>query len=224
MSPLMKYPKTPHLPNSEAYTADDVVLNEFPYFTNKPVVATLKMDGECTSMYGGYNYIHARSLEPLGRHTSHSWIKTLYANIYPYIPNGWRICGENLYAKHSIEYRHLESYFYVFSIWYHDVCLSWNNTIKFCKQFGLTTVPMIYYGIFDSKEIHKNYPKVYNGDLTEGYVVRQSGEFEYKDFQNCVAKYVRKNHVQTTTHWKNQQVIPNKIELKAKGFRYDTYR
>ena len=33
------------------------------------------------------------------------------------IPAGWRVCGENMYARHSIAYEDLDSWFYGFSVW-----------------------------------------------------------------------------------------------------------
>ena len=40
-----------------------------------------------------------------------------------------RICGENLFAKHSVEYNDLPSFFMVFSWWEANKCLSWDETI-----------------------------------------------------------------------------------------------
>ena len=41
--------------------------------------------------------------------------------------------------------------------------------------------------------------------------MRITDSFHYDDFEKYVAKYVRKNHVQTSEHWMNQQVIKNKL-------------
>jgi hypothetical protein len=51
-----------------------------------------------------------------------------------------------------------------------------------------------------------------DGKEHEGYVVRNADGFDYKDFSTNVAKYVRKNHVQTDTHWMHSQVVPNKLK------------
>lgn len=72
------------------------------------------MDGENTTMMK--NYIYARSLDS-NNHQSRNWVKGLWGEISYKIPENWRICGENMYAKHSIEYNNLESYFLVYSIW-----------------------------------------------------------------------------------------------------------
>ncbi len=68
------------------------------------------------------------------------------------IPEGWRICGENVYACHSIHYIALTSYFYVFSIWNEkNECLSWDATVAWCKKLGLAHVPLLYRGPYNEK-------------------------------------------------------------------------
>ena len=72
--------------------------------------------------------IHARSLET-DFHESRTWVRALWGNIKHEIQDGWRICGENMFAEHSIHYNNLETYFYVFSIWNEtNDCLSWDET------------------------------------------------------------------------------------------------
>ena len=47
----------------------------------------------------------------------------------------------------------------------------------------------------------------------EGYVVRLSDGFKYRDFRKSVAKFVREGHVQTTKHWRaGRSFIPNGLE------------
>ncbi|MEL7307213.1 MAG: RNA ligase family protein, partial [Pseudomonadota bacterium] len=42
------------------------------------------------------------------------------------------MCGENLYARHSISYNNLPSYFMAFSVWNElNQCLSWQDTKQF---------------------------------------------------------------------------------------------
>ena len=109
----MKYPKTPHVPWSQG-TSDDKTLLDDNQFHNKDVIVTLKMDGENTSIYN--DYIHARSLYS-PTHPSQSWVKKLAGEVGYKLLDSERICGENLYARHTIPYNDLESYFMVFSIW-----------------------------------------------------------------------------------------------------------
>lgn len=123
-SQRFKYPRTPHLPWSPGFTADDIRQRDIQGFEDKEIVITEKMDGECTTIYR--DFIHARSIDSR-HHSSRAWVKGLQARLALDIPEGWRVCGENLYAKHSLHYSELESYFYVFAIWdENNRCLSWD--------------------------------------------------------------------------------------------------
>lgn len=201
----IKYPRTYHLPYSEGKTSDDKTLKDVKIFEGKNVVVTLKMDGENTTIYS--DHIHARSLDSKN-HPSRDWVKSFHGSIKSEIPENFRICGENLYAKHSIPYENLESYFYCFSIWENDKCLSWEQTCQYGEILGLTMVPVIYQGSF-IKNIHDYF--IPFAKEHEGYVIRLEDSFYYDDFNKSVAKYVRKNHVQTNQHWMHNQIVPNKL-------------
>lgn len=205
-----KYPRTYHLPWSEGRTSDDKVLKNVEFFAGKEVVVTEKLDGENTTMYA--DYLHARSLDAKS-HPSRNWVKTLHASIAHHIPSGWRICGENMYAKHSVYYEALRSYFYLFGIWNEqDNCLSWDDTVEWAQLIGLETAPVLYRGIFDEKKIKNLYTKqsVFGGEQ-EGYVIRLAESFTYDDFTVSVGKFVRANHVQTNKHWMKQTIVPNQL-------------
>ncbi|MFP3728090.1 RNA ligase family protein [Priestia filamentosa] len=205
-----KYPRTYHLPWSSGKTADDKVLKNTSHFHGEEVIVTEKMDGENTTIY--QDYIHARSIDSKD-HPSRHWVKMLQANIGYQIPEKWRICGENLFATHSIHYSSLQSYFCVFSIWNEkNECLSWDETVEWCALLQLQTVPVLYQGIYDEDKIQSCYTKtsLYGGEQ-EGYVVRKASSFHYDNFKNSVAKFVRKNHVQTDEHWMNKSITPNGI-------------
>ena len=193
-----KYPRTYHLPFSDGYTADDKVLKTDDLFLNTDVVITEKMDGENTSIYK--DFYHARSLD--SKHKEyHSWLLGYMKQFQYLIPDNWRICGEYLYAKHSIKYYDLPSYFLVFSVWNeNNVCLSWDDTEVFCGELGLTTVPVLYQGKYNTAIVKKiSEDTVFRG--REGIVVRNKAAFSYDSFSENIAKYVRENHVQTDEHW-----------------------
>lgn len=194
----VKYPRTLHAPWSLGMHDDDRMQPNMNNFVGKRVIVTVKMDGENTSMYS--YYIHARSID--GRsHPSRDWVKQFHAQIAGDIPIGWRICAENVYAKHSIHYDDLESYLYGFSIWNEkNVCLSWDETIEWFDLLGITPVPVLYDGIYDENAIQKLWdPSKY--DSMEGYVIRLADSFTYGQFRHSIAKFVRPNHVQTVKHW-----------------------
>jgi len=208
-----KYPRTLHLPWSEGLSHDDIMAADCSHFVGKEVVVTEKIDGECTTMY--CDHIHARSIDSK-HHPSRTWVKTLHGSIKHEIPEGFRVCGENVYAKHSIEYSNLPSYFLVFGIYTPDnICLSWDDTKEFAALLGLQTVPELYRGLWDESKIKSLWTgrSVYFG-AGEGYVVRVSEAFNYSDHASKAAKFVRKDHVQTDEHWLLQPVVKNALQAE----------
>ena len=204
--PRYKYPRTPHLSFSPGVGGDDIQLDSSEIFANSQVVVTEKLDGENTTLYS--DGLHARSIDSR-HHPSRAWVKALQAAMGHNIPPGWRICGENLYARHSIAYENLKSYFYVFSIWNeNNYCLSWSETKEWAEILELELVPVIYQGIWDKAKMLAIAEQL-DLNLTEGYVVRKTEQFHFADFQKNIAKWVRSNHVQTNEHWMYQEVIPN---------------
>ncbi len=139
----VKYPRTYHLPWSNPSEVNDRIWKDDTNFTGKRVIVTLKMDGENTTFYN--DYIHTRSLEWIG-HESRNWVKGLWSKVCFLLDENMRICGENLYAVHSVRYENLSSYFLVFSIWVDNRCLSWDETVQYTKIIGLETVPKIRKG------------------------------------------------------------------------------
>ncbi len=202
--PYVKHPRTMHLPWSESLNKDDRMIENMDVFNGKRVIVTQKMDGENTSMYS--DFIHARSLDNK-RHASRDWVKQFHASICADIPQGWRICGENCFAEHSIHYYDLPSYFLGFSVWNeYNQCLSWDESLEWFNLLGITHVPVLYDGIYDETRIRSFWnPKEW--ETKEGYVLRVADSFEYRNFKTHVAKYVRKNHVQTIKHWMFGQII-----------------
>lgn len=197
----VKYPRTYHLPWSPGISKDDRSLPSTTQFEGKEVVVTVKMDGENTSMYN--DYIHARSISP-SRRTDRSWVKNFHSKISYDIPKGWRICGENLYVKHSIYYDNLPSFFCGFSVWNSEnKCLSWEDTLDYFELLDIETVPVLYKGLWDEELIKNIHCSQYDGCECEGYVVRISEEFDYRDFKDCVGKYVRDNHINPHMNLKN---------------------
>lgn len=203
-----KYPRTAHLPFSQGRTSDDLELASLNGFVGKTIVITEKMDGENSTLYR--DHYHARSLDSK-HHPSRDWLKAFWGNIAYQIPEGWRICGENMYARHSIAYDNLESYFYGFSIWdENNIASSWPETVMWLSELGIALPPVLYTGKFDIAVI-KATIKALDPEKQEGIVVRVAEEIHYDDFDKYVAKWVRPQHVQTDDHWMHQAVVPNKL-------------
>jgi len=215
----IKYPRTMHLPWSKNLKNDDRMHDKPEILLNRPLVTSIKLDGENTTMYS--NYIHARSIDSK-HHDSRNWVKALHGKIKHDIPEGWRICGENMYATHSIHYNNLDTYFYVFSIWNeNNIALNWNDTVSYANLLGLMTVPVLCMGKYPTLDnlkywVETNLDNYANdtGEEIEGYVVRVMDPISYKDFRRLVAKSVRKDHVNTDNHWMTKKIIHN--ELKSK--------
>ena len=204
----VKYGRTFHLPHSPGVNDDDKTLKDYSNFEGQKVVITKKMDGENTTGYAD-GHIHARSIDSRGGE-DRAWVKQFLSERLYELPAGWRICGENVWAEHSIHYDNLPSYFLGFSIWdERNVCQSWEATQLYFDVLGITTVPVLYIGQFD-RDVLTKIEKDLNWETDEGYVIRLHREFPYKDFKNAVAKYVRKGHVQTTKHWRaGRSFTPN---------------
>lgn len=213
-----KYPRTPHLPTSPGFTCDDVVLSNGSMFDNCDVVVSEKIDGENSQIANCF--YHSRSLDSKS-HPSRNHMKQLQSTIGTLIPEGWRIAGENVMATHSLHYRKLTSYFYVFAIFDEEnYSLAWDDVECFCKDLGLFTVPVLYRGKYD-EAILKQFEKrkstfdavdiVTYEETAEGFVARKDVKFHYDDFGNNLAKHVRASHVKSGEHWMSQLVWPNEL-------------
>ena len=125
-----KYPKTMHFLFSESLQNDDRRLTTLEDFEGKRIIVTEKLDGENATIYN--DYYHPRSVIDDG-HESRNWLKGNIPNFQYMIPEGWRVCGESMYAEHSIRYENLDSFFYAFSMWDDDnICISWDEFEMHC--------------------------------------------------------------------------------------------
>lgn len=208
-----KYPRTSHMPFSPGSTSDDKMLPNLDHFIGQEVVITEKMDGENTTLYPDY-YLHARSID--GRHhPSRDWIKAFHQQKAYMMDPHTRICGENLYAQHSIPYSELDSYFYAFSVWSNDEeynwCFSWDKTLEHLKYLDILVVPELWRGEFN-QTILTDLVNSLDFNKQEGIVMRTVDGFLYDFFPLHTAKYVRAHHVTTDDHWMTKTIIPNKLK------------
>jgi len=234
-----KYPRIKHFPFSQHITTDDKRATKKEintWFDNKEIIVTEKMDGENSNLYR--DYIHARTTG-YSDHPSRHWLKGLWGQIKYNIPEGWRICGENVFAEHSIHYLNLSSYFLVFNIFNADnVCISWDETVDMTENLGLSTVPVLFRGKWNEDEVQKCYKgfstftgsydvksfNIHNMRMPaqEGYVARISDSIQFpkkvenqRDIFEGIAKFVRKNHVTTDEHWLNKPIVKNELKDAA---------
>ncbi|WP_181787128.1 RNA ligase family protein, partial [Streptomyces phytophilus] len=203
------YPRTPHLPWSPGAASDDIRAGELSGLRGREVVVTEKLDGENTTLYA--DGLHARSLDS-AHHPSRAWVKGLQGRIGGEIPRGRRVCGENVFARHSIAYEDLESRFYGFSVWDGDRCLDWDRSVRFLRRLGVPVPPVLWRGVFDERVLRGLRLDTLR---QEGYVVRTVEGFGLAEFGKRVAKWVRRGHVQTGTHWMHTAVVENGLGPKA---------
>jgi hypothetical protein len=186
---------------------DDKMLSSTKSFEGEEIVILEKMDGENSSLYReGY---HARSLDSHG-HPWQSWLQNFHAGLRLDIPEGFRICGENLYAEHSIRYDNLESFFMGFSMWNDkNECLSFDDTLEWFKLLNIVHVPVLWRGMWDEKFV-KNFYKTMDLEKQEGFVVRVTRSFDFDEFSSVVGKWVRIGHCTSDRHW-SKNWKPNKM-------------
>jgi hypothetical protein len=205
MEQKYKYPRTFHLPWSQSVHSDDKVISSLSGFEGEQVVVTEKMDGENTTLYS--DGMHARSLDSQGGE-DRAWVKSLQAEIGWRIPQGLRICGENVWAQHSIAYSNLKSYFYGFGVWKGRICLSWKETVFILGELNIPHPAVLFHGLWDEETI-KRLSRGLDFSKVEGYVVRTADPFTLDKSSLKMAKFVRKNHVQTDKHWRHQALKKN---------------
>lgn len=214
-----KYNRTYHLPWSPGATNDDKIATSVSSILNTPIVITEKMDGSNTSLESDGCFARTHAGPPT--HASFDLLKALHASIKYQISNSTQLFGEWCYAKHSIEYSELPGYFLLFNVrdTQYGVWDSWEYVEHWANEIDVPTVPVLYEGIINSESQLKNLvdslmiqPSACGG-IREGIVVRVARSFSDDDFSNCVMKCVRANHVQTSDHWKDQEIIKNKLKL-----------
>ena len=209
---LIRFPRTYHLPWSPGMNSDDKMMASLDHLAGEEVVITTKWDGRNTTIYPD-GRLHARS--PDGRpHHSQAMVKTEASRFAFNIPEGWRVCGEDLYAKHSIAYDALPSFFLGFQIWNErNICLSWDETTEWFELLEINPVDVLWRGTFDEKAI-RSLPLPDEANW-EGYVVRLAGSFAYAEYPRAVGKYVRANHnkLGVVHNWRSAEVIPNKLAV-----------
>jgi hypothetical protein len=215
-----KYNRTFHFPFSPGATSDDKVATTTDKLIGVPIILTEKMDGSNTSLESRGCFARTHAGAPT--HASFDGLKALHAEIGFQIPSYMQFFGEWCFAKHSIAYEALPGYFLLFGIreldsdvpfWY-----AWEEVEEYSQYFEIPTVPVLFKGtVSNEKELKELVESFMNqpsacGGIREGVVARVQREFKDDEFPECVLKCVRKDHVQTTEHWKDQEIIRNKLK------------
>lgn len=189
-----KYPRTFLLPWVKEKSDGDRVMLNTEALHGQRVIVTEKMDGENITIYN--NYFHGRSVDGPS-HPSRDWLKSLLQELSTRIPNGVRICGEYLFARHTITYDKLDSYFLGFSAWTdRDECLPWDDTLTLFQKIGIRAVPLLYDGLFNQKEIHAAWQRQCSVQ-SEGYIIRSATAITPARFRHLCGKFIRSGYTQT---------------------------
>lgn len=141
---LEKYPRTPYFNFSETQDPEDGYIDN-NLLLGKPLVYTIKMDGSNVTITR--DKVAARN----GQHASHAsfnFLKQLHAGFRYTIPDGVKLFGEWLFARHSIVYEgklSLKSYLQIFAVYdiKEELFWSWNEVVEFCENNGFWTVAAI---------------------------------------------------------------------------------
>lgn len=149
--------------------------------------------------------------------SSFNYIKNVhyYPNMQDIIDQNLIVCGENLFAIHSIEYSNLQDFFYVYHIvdGNSNTFIDYDDMVQWATTHNMLVVPEVYRGTIPSlqwleKFMADELKKPSNlGGVKEGFVVRVKSAFPVEDFSKHVFKYVRKGHVATPEkHWSKSWV------------------
>lgn len=208
-----KFPRILHLPTSPGISNDDKVLKDTTFLFDGEVLVTEKKDGQNFTLTAQSCY--ARSVDS-SSHSSQAWVRSLHGRVAHELPAGWRFVGENMFARHSIAYDSLESFFLLFAVFDEfDELLSWEDTLVWASLLGFSTVPVIYCGSSKSNALAAWGAHLGDVGSSEGFVVRRSGSVPPEFFSRSVAKWVRADHVQTDDRWSHGVVVANKLRKEG---------
>lgn len=211
-----------HAPISLGTTSDDRFMppGYLATFAQMPeLILTEKLDGQnnCFNKYG----VFARS------HTSpsaHPWDAPMHERwkLFKNDLNDLEIFGENMYGIHSIAYRKLESYYYVFAVRERGRWLSWEEVCFYAAMLDFPTVPVIPVQQKLSEMFHeKKHEDVLLADWFKANLgmsweegVRQEGllgGFDPQTLKPCSEGYVVRNAAGYAQNEGVVQVAPNEF-------------
>jgi hypothetical protein len=212
-----KYPRTFHLPWSPGGTSDDKRMADVSALVGAEIIVTEKCDG--SNLTYTKRHVFSRSHSGPPGHPSFDLAKATHARVSHLLSEGISVFCEYCYAVHSINYSALPSYSLVFGVrddtsgtfW------DWDMVSAQAADLELPTVPVLFRGAVGSAEELRALTERLSRELSlfggprEGIVVRVAGSFPEAEFGKRVAKWVRKDHVQTDEHWLHQAIVPQKL-------------
>lgn len=216
----IKYPHTPYLPFSPSVDEKDLAdagYADVQDLVQKPLVATVKMDGSNSTWTT--EKVAARNAHD-APHKSFDLAKARHAKLKHMIPSNLQLFGEWLYARHSIHYQGrmaLGSLFQLFGVYDRDYCLwlEWAAVEHWARVLGVETVPVVErMECAEAWELEKRLTEIGAEIIRQGHeglVVRSAYPFHWGDFSRNVVKFVRRGHVVTSEHWQYQSLVKNEV-------------
>lgn len=213
-----KYPRTFHLPWSPGGTSDDKRMLDVSELIGTSIVITEKADG--SNLTYTRRHVFSRSHSGPPGHPSFDLAKATHARIGHLLSENLSVFCEYCYALHSIAYKELPDFSMVFGVRDDErgVFWDWEMVEAQAADLGLPTVPVLFRGTVGSEEeLLELTSKLAKGSSAlggqrEGIVVRVAEAFAEQAFSRKVAKWVRKDHVQTDDHWLHQAIVPQKLK------------
>lgn len=143
MNESRKYCRSLHAQISLGTTSDDRFMPDGyirAFSEMDQLILTEKLDGQnnCLNKHGVFARSHTAP-------STHPWDKPLIGR-WKLIKNDLKeleIFGENMFGTHSIAYKKLESYFYVFAVREGDRWLSWEEVKFYAEMLDFPVVPEI---------------------------------------------------------------------------------
>jgi hypothetical protein len=158
MNSIIKYPRTKHIEGSNLQTGDDPNVTPMSWVKDKLIVIEEKLDGANTgiSFEDGVLKLQSRGhyLDGGSREYFFNWFK-MFANkhineLRNLLGDRYIMYGEYVFAKHTIFYDQLTSYFYEFDIYdkKNQIWLSTEERFKllFPVRDFIKSVPVLYKG------------------------------------------------------------------------------
>jgi hypothetical protein len=184
---MSKYPRTYHLPWSKGATSDDKIHKSIDSLIGIDVVITEKLDGSNSAITK--DGVYGRSHIDFSKNPWDKEVWNLFRLIGKDLSENVYLFGENMEGIHSIEYKNLNSFFYLFGVRDSNIWISWEEVEEYSYILNIPTVPILWKGIINSTEdmisltnkLILNQSKL--GGEIEGIVIRNSNNFHNDDFE-----------------------------------------
>lgn len=202
-----KFPRTYHWPTSPGVQSDDKIHSSPEWFLNREISISEKLDGGCTILSQGVPWSRAS-----GSPATEGWFSAVrkhHAWKTSSLPESVALYGEDIYAHHAIDYTIEEhATFRTFHVLKGDVFESVDDMVTFSQALDIPVVHEMFRGVFTKSLdltawLEENIASPDSlGSTREGFVIRPTGSIPFSQYSDQVCKYVRKNHVQSNTHWR----------------------